>query len=99
MEFGFSKIVIVMTLLTKLSEHVKDLVKMVEEEDVEDGIQHGEEKKALILQIVEVAYDGILTAIGKIPLSKDVVLDLAGKLVDAFVSFFNAINVFKSKSK
>lgn len=99
MKLDFSKIIIIMTMLTQLSKYIKELVKSVEEEDIDDGVQHGEEKKDLVLQIVDIIYDAVVTAVGQLPLAKEKVMDLAAKLVDAFVSFFNAINVFRSKSK
>lgn len=53
---------------------------------------HGAEKKEAVLKTIEVFYD-----ITKeyLPLTKEQVLELADKLIDVIVGFYNIIGLFK----
>lgn len=54
---------------------------------------HGSEKQQAVLNAVGIAYDTAENFV-KIPISKQEVLDLATKLIDAIVAFYNAIGKF-----
>ena len=81
----------------ELVKGIRELVKLVENDDIEDGEKHGEEKKNLILDLIGVVYDAIEQAVG-IPIEKETVKGLADSTIELFVKYYNAIGKFRSLS-
>lgn len=77
--------------------HVKNLIGLVEKEDVEDGVKHGKEKKNAVLRLIGVLYDAS-DEFADVVISKELVLRLADNTVDVFVDLYNAIGKFRSLS-
>lgn len=92
-----SMLITAIKFIWEITKGVRDLVKLVEEDDIEDGEKHGEKKKEAIMEIVEAVYDVANNNLD-IPLDKESVLGLADTLIETFVKFYNAIGKFRSKS-
>ena len=79
-------------------KEVKELVEIVEQSDVDDGKQHGAEKKNAIVELVEAVYDAADNTID-LPFEKETIINLADKAIDVIVGLMNAVGQFRSKSK
>lgn len=77
---------------------VQELVKLIEDEDTEDGIQHGQEKKGTILELISTMYVSTEKFID-IPIEKEFIMSLADNAIDIFVDIFNVLGRFRSKSQ
>ncbi len=82
----------VVMFLLSLLRGIKEIVKLVEEEGPENG--GGECKKELALEIIGAIYD-TLSEIAELPVSRERVMAFSNTIIDALVSFYNAINFFR----
>ena len=79
-------------------KEVKELVEIVEQSDVDDGKQHGAEKKNAIVELVEAVYDAADDTID-LPFKKETIMGLVDKAIDVIVDLMNVVGQFRSKSK
>ena len=93
-----SKVWVIFQVAFGVLKEVKELVEVIEKADTEDGKQHGPEKKAAVLELVEAVYDAADNTID-LPIEKKTILDLADKAIDIIVNVMNMIGQFRSKSK
>ena len=93
-----SKVWVIFQVAFGVLKEVKELVEVIEKADTEDGKQHGPEKKAAVLELVEAVYDAADNTID-LPIEKKTILDLADKAIDIVVNVMNMIGQFRSKSK
>lgn len=85
-----NKIVGIITLLFLIVQKLPELIQIFELENI-GGI--GEEKKAIVMEVIEAVYD-TATSIMNISWDKAKVLDLASRVIDAIVKFFNVVGFF-----
>ena len=93
-----AKLQIAVTLigvLFELAKNIAEFVKKVEEEDVDNEEKNGAEKKQLVLDIVKAIYDGADEVFKDLPITQERLLNVADKLIEAFVTFYNAIGFFR----
>lgn len=76
----------------KLSDKIKEFVEFAENEGPEHG--GGEEKKKLVMGMVEIAYE-LIENMFPIPIKKEVLMNTAGKLVELWVLVKNAWGEFR----
>jgi len=93
-----SKVWVIFQVAFGVLKEVKELVEVIEKADTEDGKQHGPEKKAAVLELVEAVYEAADNTID-LPIEKKTILDLADKAIDIVVNVMNMIGQFRSKSK
>jgi len=89
---NITKLPSVISSLIAFFRMVEQLVKMVEDEGPEEG--GGKEKKNLVLNMIEVAYD-LTDSFILIPVDKVKIIDASQKLIEIWVSFFNLVGIFK----
>ena len=95
---SISTIWTIFQVLFGILKEVKELVEIVEQSDVDDGKQHGAEKKNAIVELVEAVYDAADNTID-LPFEKETIINLADKAIDVIVGLMNAVGQFRSKSK
>ena len=93
-----SKVWTVFQVAFGILKEVKELVEIVEQSDVDDGKQHGAEKKNAIVELVEAVYDAADDTID-LPFKKETVMGLVDKAIDVIVDLMNVVGQFRSKSK
>ena len=93
-----SKVWTVFQVAFGILKEVKELVEIVEQSDVDDGKQHGAEKKNAIVELVEAVFDAADDTID-LPFEKETIINLADKAIDVIVGLMNAVGQFRSKSK
>ena len=93
-----SKVWTVFQVAFGILKEVKELVEIVEQSDVDDGKQHGAEKKNAIVELVEAVYDAADDTID-LPFKKETIMGLVDKAIDVIVGLMNAVGQFRSKSK
>jgi len=93
-----SKVWTVFQVAFGILKEVKELVEIVEQSDVDDGKQHGAEKKNAIVELVEAVYDAADNTID-LPFKKETIMGLVDKAIDVIVDLMNVVGQFRSKSK
>lgn len=81
-------------VLYELAKEARELVKLFEEDDPDDGQKHGEKKKEAVLGIIEIIYETVDDAVD-LPLETEKVIEAMDKLIEVLVSFYNAIGQFR----
>lgn len=84
------KVVEVITLLFLIVQKLPELIQIFELDNI-GGI--GAEKKQVILDIVDAVYDTAASLFG-FSWDKTKVMDLASRVIDAVVKFFNVVGFF-----
>ncbi len=82
----------IISIIVALFKAIKDLVEVVEEAGPEEG--GGKEKKNLVLQIIEIVYD-LLDHWIDLPIDKEVILSVSGRMIEIVVNFFNIVGTFR----
>lgn len=85
-----NKVVGVITLLFLIVQKLPELIQIFELDNI-GGI--GAEKKQVVLDIVDAVYD-TATSFLNISWDKAKVMDLASRVIDAVVKFFNVVGFF-----
>lgn len=80
------------TYLTVLPPLVTTILKLIE---AVERPGHGEEKKNAVIQFVGVAFDSFEATVTDTPLTREDIENMASKLIDICVTFYNLIGKFK----
>ena len=91
----FSKLssaVVVFRFLLEIVKEVRELMKMVEEDDIGKG--NGEKKKEVVLRIIGNIYDTADDFV-EIPLDRETVINFADNMVEVIHDLFSVIGVFR----
>ena len=91
----FSKLssaVVVFRFLLEIVKEVRELMKMVEEDDIGKG--NGEKKKEIVLRIIGNIYDTADDFV-EIPLDRETVINFADNMVEVIHDLFSVIGVFR----
>ena len=74
---------------------IKELVKIVEQEEPDDEQKRGEEKKKIVKELVLLIYDTVDEFVEDLPISREAIENFVDKAIDIIVMLFNALNVFR----
>jgi len=88
----------ILRFLTEVAKDVATLVKLVQDDDVNDGVKRGKEKKEAVVNVILTLFNTTDRYVD-LPLTEDDVRDTVDKLIEIFVGFYNAIGRFRSKSE
>lgn len=76
---------------------VRNLIEVIEEQDVDDGNKYGPEKKNAVINIISSVYDATNDFI-EVPVEKEFITNLTDNAIDIFVDIYNVLGRFRSKS-
>ena len=91
----FSKLssaVVVFRFLLEVVKEVRELMKMVEEDDIGKG--NGEKKKEVVLRIIGNIYDTADDFV-EIPLDRETVINFADNIIEVIHDLYSIIGVFR----